>query len=254
MAQDVMHIFDDPDFQDMYLEDLRGGGESFKFEGVRSVAQDHGLVGTEIKKLVLPSADNNWTAVVISRVFMKEPDGEIRVYEGVGDANEDNCNSFTKAALVRMAETRAVGRALRNALKIEGLIYEEAAESVPAETSTAKPAPESKQKTKAVVKDHRPAAAPEPESIDDDQDPSFDDLDEEFDDVDFDMDGMLEDFEPTVDDMVDEINSYLEVVSKDDVAALAKKVVGHTRLREADADVIQTLLEQVRALAEKQAG
>lgn len=65
-------------------------------------------------------------AIVEARVMMNnEKDKLQKVFYGLGDASPDNVNSMIKVHFVRMAETRAICRALRVALGIGKTAKEE---------------------------------------------------------------------------------------------------------------------------------
>ncbi len=83
------------------------------FEGLLDVAHQEGLclVDTEVKQF--PDDGNDHTAVV--RAVVKTDKG---TFSGTGDANSKNVNSMIAPHIIRMAETRAVARALRFACNI----------------------------------------------------------------------------------------------------------------------------------------
>ena len=87
------------------------------------------LVGTNINLVQLPTPENNMTAIVIAKVIMEDQHGQRYEFEGLGDANPQNCSGQTGAAFPRMAETRAVSRALSVALNVSGAVAEEMLEA-----------------------------------------------------------------------------------------------------------------------------
>jgi hypothetical protein len=72
-----------------------------------------------------PSAANENTAISHARVTIAGTDGQHRIFTGLGDANPRNTNKMIAAHIVRMSETRAKARALRDALNIKGASFEE---------------------------------------------------------------------------------------------------------------------------------
>lgn len=259
MAQDVSHIFQDPAFRKKYYKVIRpkSGEKAWIFDGIRQVAQAHGFVGNEIVRLELPTEENDYTAVVVEVVRMLE-DGEVRTYTGVGDANPKNCNKQTVNALIRMADTRALSRAFRNALMIDepvyvdGDIYEEDGyEEEPEEEEEAYEAPRrAAAKAKVVAK----------KKVQDDDDDSWEDvedLESYFSDDDDDEPGDAEDEEESadeeqgVDDLVDTINEYISsgVISLEKASRLSKKITGHANPRNASRERVEALLEEIERRA-----
>lgn len=96
------------------------------------------LVGVKVHLAMAPTPENNMTAIVIATVTMEDEQGVRYEFEGLGDANPQNCSGQTGAAYPRMAETRAVSRALSLALNIPDAVAEEIAEGggVPAAPAT----------------------------------------------------------------------------------------------------------------------
>ena len=119
----------------------------------------HGLVqlsrgfydlATEIVQL--PTAENAQTAVVTARVTVFDPEtGRVlRTASGIGDASPANTGAMVAKHCLRMAETRAVARALRHLLGVGLTALEElgqggaetpADERTPAAAPKAPPAP-----------------------------------------------------------------------------------------------------------------
>ena len=125
MAQDVSHIFQDPEFKRKFYKKIgKQGQKAYTFEAVRTVAQQHGFVGNDLEIIETPTKENAFTAVVIARIHMMEDDA-VRTYTGIGDANPNNLTSATKKAVIRMAETRSMARAFRNALQVGEAVFEE---------------------------------------------------------------------------------------------------------------------------------
>ncbi|MEV2907586.1 hypothetical protein ABNF65_02805 [Paenibacillus larvae] len=86
------------------------GKEFVLFEGLLEVAhRDYKLSGVMTDILQLPNVENEMQAVV--KAVITTEDG--RTFTGLGDADPKNVNKMVSKHLIRMAETRAIGRALR---------------------------------------------------------------------------------------------------------------------------------------------
>lgn len=96
------------------------GKEHPTYAGVLSKAHDDGLKSIETTLVQAPTKDNSYMAIVHARVTTKRG-----VFDGIGDATPKNVNSMIAPHIVRMAETRAKGRALRDALNITEALAEE---------------------------------------------------------------------------------------------------------------------------------
>jgi hypothetical protein len=91
------------------------------YAGILAEAHSRGLQAIETLVIQIPTADNDHTAIVRAIVQMK--DGS--TFTGYGDANPKNVNPRIATALLRMAETRAKGRALRDAIDCGATMLEE---------------------------------------------------------------------------------------------------------------------------------
>jgi hypothetical protein len=78
----------------------------------------------EVSLLQYPSTENNFEA--ICRAVAESKTGE--VFSDIGDANKTNCHSMIAKHLIRMASTRAKGRALRDMCNIGIACIEELAD------------------------------------------------------------------------------------------------------------------------------
>lgn len=87
------------------------------YDGLLHAARQVGLVKIETTLVQAPAQENRWTAVVQARVETKNG-----VYSGIGDANAENVGARVKAAFLRVAETRAKARALRDAVDLRGVL------------------------------------------------------------------------------------------------------------------------------------
>lgn len=87
-----------------------------------------GFFSVETDVVQLPSAENGHVAVVQARVRIFDPqDADVvrRLTTGIGDADPSNVSSQMRGHLLRMAETRAKARALRDAVNVGVAALEE---------------------------------------------------------------------------------------------------------------------------------
>jgi len=97
--------------------------EAVNYWGVLHLAHEEGLKRVTTGHIQLPAKDNLSTAI-----FWAEVETKKGVFKKYGDANPENVNSRVRKHLIRVAETRAVARALRDAVDI-GLVCAEELES-----------------------------------------------------------------------------------------------------------------------------
>ncbi|WLR49609.1 hypothetical protein LC065_20090 (plasmid) [Halobacillus litoralis] len=96
------------------------GKEYVLFEGLLEVShKDYGMTGSKTEIVQLPTEENEQTAVMISTVFAGE-----KSYTAIGDASPKSVNKMIKPHIIRMAETRALGRAMR-LMTGYGTVFEE---------------------------------------------------------------------------------------------------------------------------------
>lgn len=74
-------------------------------------AHEEGLTSIETEILQMPSEANNYTAIV--RAVARGERGE---YSGIGDANRESCHEMVAPHYIRVAETRAKARAVKDLL------------------------------------------------------------------------------------------------------------------------------------------
>jgi hypothetical protein len=94
------------------------------YAGVLDLATQQGLLKLEVELLQYPSKENGNEA--ICRAVAEGKSGQ--VFSDVGDANPGNCHSMIAKHLIRMASTRAKGRALRDMCNISMACLEEIAD------------------------------------------------------------------------------------------------------------------------------
>lgn len=100
---------------------IRQQGRSFAlYAGLLDLAHQQGLKGISTTIVQIPSELNGMTAIVHATV-----DTERGTFMGLGDANPANVTRMMVPHLIRMAETRAKARALRDATNVGVAAFEE---------------------------------------------------------------------------------------------------------------------------------
>lgn len=98
----------------------RQGKDFVLYQGLLDAAHRAGLMGISTSLVDAPSAENGQTAICHAEA--RFPWG---VYSGIGDANKTNVGPLIAAHIIRMAETRAKARALRDGLNVGMAAVEE---------------------------------------------------------------------------------------------------------------------------------
>ena len=98
----------------------RQGKYAVLYAGLLDLAHRTGLKGITTKLLQAPAEANGWTAICWAEVST-----ESGQYTGIGDANPQNVGRMVALHTIRMAETRAKARALRDCLNVGGVCLEE---------------------------------------------------------------------------------------------------------------------------------
>lgn len=91
------------------------------YAGVLDAATKAGLRSLTTRIIQLPGPENGHMAVVMARA---EFEGD-RVFEDVGDASPASTSPALAPAVLRLASTRAKGRALRDGINVGGTMFEE---------------------------------------------------------------------------------------------------------------------------------
>lgn len=99
----------------------RQGKTFVLFAGLLDAAHEKGLRSIKTQMLQAPTKENG--EMSIFRAVVELEDG--RIFEGTGDATPQNVGRNIVPHALRMAETRAKARALRDALNIGGAALEE---------------------------------------------------------------------------------------------------------------------------------
>jgi len=135
------------------------------FAYVLEKAHEKGLKSLVTDLVQIPSAENDWTAITRSTATFE--DGSL--WTSFGDASPKSVKALLVPAIIRMAETRSMGRALRNATCIGVAIEEEMGDLPGAEQPRANGSQQQPQRPQATrpqeaVQDARQALPPPPKA------------------------------------------------------------------------------------------
>src|SRR5258705_2631355 len=97
-----------------------GTKEVVLYAGLLNQAHEEGLARLKTSILQIPTEDNGRVAIVKAEVETSKG-----LFEAIGDACPDNVDDFLAPHLIRVAETRAKARALRDAVNIGVVSFEE---------------------------------------------------------------------------------------------------------------------------------
>lgn len=99
----------------------RQGKQYVLFAGLLDEAHTRGLRSIDTELIQVPTAENGNVAVVKATVEMEDD----RTFSGIGDASPENVGRNIVPHIIRMAETRAKARALRDAVNVGATALEE---------------------------------------------------------------------------------------------------------------------------------
>lgn len=98
----------------------RQGKRFVLYAGLLEEAHNRGLRSIETELLQVPASSNGEVAIV--KAVVRTDEGK---FGGIGDASPENVNRAIAPHLIRMAETRAKARALRDAINVGVTAFEE---------------------------------------------------------------------------------------------------------------------------------
>jgi len=104
--------------------------EAIRYAGLLHLAHEDALRSVRTELVQAPSDANGRTAIV--RAIVRTRRG---TYSGIGDANAGNVNRRVAPHIIRMAETRAIARALRTAVDVGAVCLEELGETMDTPTT-----------------------------------------------------------------------------------------------------------------------
>jgi hypothetical protein len=149
---------------------VRQGKQYVLFAGLLDEAHSRGLRGIDTELVQVPDDSNGSVAIVKATAEMD--DG--RRFSGIGDASPENVGRNIVPHLIRMAETRAKARALRDAVNVGATALEELSDGDDAPTagdfgpSRSRPTPIRNARSRTQEPVAQEAAAEEPGAVEDD--------------------------------------------------------------------------------------
>lgn len=99
----------------------RQGKQYVLFSGLLDEAHTRGLRSIDTELIQIPNDENGQVAIVKATITMEDD----RAFSGIGDASPRNVSRNIAPHLIRMAETRAKARALRDAVNVGATALEE---------------------------------------------------------------------------------------------------------------------------------
>lgn len=103
----------------------RQGRQFVLYAGLLDLAHQEGLRAIRTKLIQVPTPENGQTAICSAEV-----ETERGAFAGIGDAAPENVSRMMLPHLIRMAETRAKARALRDAVNVGTVAVEEMGEDI----------------------------------------------------------------------------------------------------------------------------
>jgi hypothetical protein len=116
-----------------FIVDLKGK-QFVTYEGLLDLAHQEGLIGITTELIQIPSEINNYLAIVQAKATTKD-----KSFMGIGDCDNKSANSMIAPHKIRMAETRAKARALRDLTNVGMTAIEELGETEEVSTAPMQP-------------------------------------------------------------------------------------------------------------------
>ncbi len=113
-----------------HWQQVQGGKQHLKIGGLLTLAHESEFKGIETELVAYELQEGKFT-YAIHKATVTDSDGN--VFTGYGDATLANVNRQIAPHLLRMSETRSIGRALRMMLNIGDATYEEMLDGEPGE-------------------------------------------------------------------------------------------------------------------------
>jgi hypothetical protein len=104
----------------------RQGKPFVLYAGLLDEAHNKGLRSIRTQLLQIPNESNRYVAIVFAEVALGEA-----IFTGIGDASSENVSKLIAPHMIRMAETRAKARALRDAVNVGIAALEELGDDEP---------------------------------------------------------------------------------------------------------------------------
>jgi hypothetical protein len=102
----------------------RQGKPFVMYAGLLNLAHENGLRSIRTDLIQAPTQENGHVAICGATVVLEKAGTEY-IYTGIGDAAVNNVGQAMRSSLIRMAETRAKARALRDAVNVGVSAFEE---------------------------------------------------------------------------------------------------------------------------------
>lgn len=127
------------------------GKQFVTYEGLLDLAHQEGLIGIETELIQIPTKDNDFLAIVQAIATTKD-----KKFMGIGDCDNSSANRMIAPHKIRMAETRAKARALRDLTNVGMTAIEElgADEEEPKTTQQTKTQPKKADENKQAIVDN----------------------------------------------------------------------------------------------------
>lgn len=110
----------DPEFRSRFIEQIKGK-DFVNYIGLRRLCDKEGIRSIQATVVQFPLPENGELAICEATLIDKDGNE----WKDVGDCDNRNCKPHLAVHKVRMASTRAKGRAMRDFLGIDMTMYEE---------------------------------------------------------------------------------------------------------------------------------